>query len=808
MIVKRSNSGSVSALLSGSLCVSLLAGPSMVSAQAGSSASAIEEIVVTARKREETLQDLPVTATVFSEDAIDRFNLNNMEDLSEFTPGLIISNDVVQGLNVALRGVSTAPGNMAASQSVSFVFDNVPVSSATPGRFGQVDMRQMEVLKGPQSLFFGKNTTAGLLNYVSNDPSDEFEFKARAGYENEAEQAYGQIILSGPLTDTLKGRLVARYTEMDGWLDREAPANTTYDSPGVFDLANGVLIRPFEGYAPGSTNDTGPYREEAFFRGTLLWDPLDSVSMQAKLSYSDLEDDGAIGTAQLNICDAGMAGPVFNQMNLLAQPPAITGVHLPGDDCDFDDTAPHHSPSREATDVLLGANARAENWGDSDILLGSVELNWGITDVLSLTSVTGLFRYDFETFNQFLPGIGSGLHAAHVPTENESLTQELRIASNYDGAFNFMTGVFFEDAKFENQTRVWFPPFGLVTALNPVRRIETDGWSAFAQFDWDITDTVTLSGGGRYTEEDKEHTPIVNGVKAPQQPFNDQTYDNFSPEVTVTWRPQDHLSFFASYKEGFKSGGFNATFVVFASDLIRSPLDLSFVEEEADGFEIGAKTQWLDNRLQFNASVYYYDFTDLQTVQFDPSVGGLQVINAGEMNTHGVEMDLVYLPEAVEGLLFSASLAWNDSEFTEDFDFDCYSGQIPATGCIDGKQSLKGQRPTQSPEYQATFFASYEVALTDSMILDLFASAAYSDEFFHQQEHDPRAIQDSYWKYDAGASLNVNDHWTLSITGRNLSDEVTCGNSGNSTNSLAFPSDMFCNSQRARQVWAEAEYRF
>ena len=144
-----------------------------------------------------------------------------------------------------------------------------------------------------------------------------FEFIAKTGFESEADEFYVQGIVSGPLSETLKGRLVLRTSDRKGWLDKSAPPNTLYDNPGEIDLANGVLIRPFVGHAPGSTYDRGPVSDYNFVRGTLLWDPSDRLSMRAKLSYVDQEHDGNVGNTQFGFCDGGSAAPLLATANLL-----------------------------------------------------------------------------------------------------------------------------------------------------------------------------------------------------------------------------------------------------------------------------------------------------------------------------------------------------------------------------------------------------------------------------------------------------------------------------------------------------------
>jgi len=160
--------------------------------------------------------------------------------------------------------------------------------------------------------------------------------------------------------------------------------------------------------------------------------------------------------------------------------------------------------------------------------------------------------------------------------------------------------------------------------------------------------------------------------------------------------------------------------------------------------------------------------------------------------------------------MFTSSLAWNDAEFDGEFLFGCYTGQTQAEGCVNGSQDLDGAPPVNAPELQATFGVVYEFALSQGFRMELNASAAYSDDFFTEQEHGPRSIQKSFWIFNTGMALHApQDRWSVSVTGRNLGNEHICAVTGQMSRSLAFPAvDYFCSTQRARQIWGEFEVRF
>ena len=752
-------------------------------------AAEIEEVLIYGRKKEESLQEAPIVVNVFAEENIDRYRLQTMEDVSQFTPGLVIGEVVTAaGPNIYLRGIGSPAASASAPQSVSFVVDGVAINHGIIARTAQIDLQQVEVLKGPQTLFFGKSSSGGILNYVTNNPTDKFEMILKGGFEFEADETYGEFIVSGPISDSLKGRLVARYSKADGYLDISAAPNTLLDAvPG------------FAGNAPGSTDSNGPNFDRRFIRGTLLWDPSDSISMRTKVHYDDSDNSGAIVT-QYSSCIQGSSSLVLDFIDQ-------------ADDCVIDEFAPVQAPSAAAAAYL---GVPAENFGENDQTFFSHEMKFDLTEELEFTSVTGYFEANDFTVNQFAQGVTAGFNTAAVTNNQETLSQELRIASAYDGPVNFTAGVYWSDGTFESITAVFAP--GMLP-LRPFRQVDTDSLSAFAQLSYDISNTVNLSVGGRYSKEEKDYQANDDGRDLvflnPEN--NNRDFSDFSPEVTLTWQASDSVNMFASYKEGFKSGGYNVTLIplfdsVAAAGIGLSESTTSFNQETAEGFEIGLKSDLLDNRLRFNAAVWRYEYNELQAVIFQPATRSLIYRNAGELVTQGFEADVTYLPE-VEGLRLTASLAYVDSEYTSEFLFQCYSNQ-PASECFDRgngapEQDFNGQPPILAPELETNLGLVYEFAVSDNLNLELNALAAYTDEFFAQAEHDPRSLQDSTWKINAGATLrSADEKWSLSLIGRNLTDELTCATVGAVTSDTAMPQDLACTLQRPRQMWIEGQYNF
>lgn len=752
-------------------------------------AEMLEEVVVTGRLKEETLQEAPLVVNVLSSEMIDRFRLNNMEDVSYFTPGLTIGEVVTAaGPNISMRGISSPAGSASAAQSVSFVVDGVAINHGIIGRAAQIDLQQIEVLKGPQTLFFGKSASAGILNYVTNDPSDEAEVSLRVGYESEAEEQYGEVVLSGPLSENLKGRLVARISEMDGYIDTSATENPA-----------------FGGLAPGSSNDMAPNYERTYVRGTLLWDPSDTISMRTKIGIEDTDNSGA-AVGQYSDCVQGTSslidlggGFAFPQL----------------DDCNADDRAPAHAPSVAAAEYL---GVKAENYGKNEQTLISHEMRFDVGEAYEITSITAYFAVDDFTVNSFAPGATASFNVAAVTNDQRTISQELRVQTSFDGPVNYTAGVYWADTKFESETAIFAP--GLLP-LEPLREVNTDTFSIYAQMSYDLSDTMTLAMGGRYSSEDKDYSAFDDGRELvfldPNN--NSRDYSDFSPEVTLSWEATDDTNMFLSYKEGFKSGGFNVGLIPLFDSVVAEAIGLpaesnvSYNQETASGFELGSKSELMDGRLRLNAALFRYEYDNLQAVVFQPATRSLSYRNAGELITQGFDLDLTYLPESVEGLRLNAAMSYADAEYSSEFLFQCYSGQS-TNECYDRgngapEQDFNGKPPTLAPDLDATFGFIFDMGVANGLNLELNGLAGYTASQYSQSALDPRSLEDSFWRLNAGAKLSASDDsWSVSLIGRNLTDEMPCLSTGAVTAQTATPEDLFCTVNRGRQVWLEGRYNF
>ena len=759
----------------------LIATPALTPDQAvaAQSAHAIEEVVVTARKRQETLQEVPVVVNVLTEDTISSQRIESIRDIGTIVPGMLASKTIsgTSGM-IYLRGIGTGSGNPAFDQAVAINVDGMGINSAQMMNAGMFDLRQIEVLKGPQALFYGKNSPGGVIAIHTNDPGDEFEFELTGMYESVAEETTVQGIISGPLSDTLGARIAfSRSDADDSW--RKVINEDRFEQGPAGPVQTGF--------------HTGNSRlETTYVLGTLLWEPAENFS--AKLKYAHLQDD--------------QSGPIMDVIQKVWCPggePQGVAYPVPGVPCKADDVAisPGLSP------VLSGWLWDGEYAGESDGRFDNendfavLEMNYHLDSGLTFTSVTGYFTNEETRLAESSFQIAVGLPANFL-TELDQWSQELRLVSNYDGNVNFALGAHYEDKKIGRDSDVaagvlplvpvagWFPLY----IGRQIREQEGTAWSAFGQINWDINEQWTLAVGGRYSYEEKELTSQIQ-IKAPNVygipgltptavPFVEpkKDWNNFSPEVTLSYQHSDDVMFFASYRDGFKSGGYDISYGI-APRLVAittgGALGNTYNEENVDGFEVGMKSTLLDGTLRFNVTAYTYGYEDLQLSKFDGQTLSFSLFNAGKASVDGLEVETLWVTP-VAGLTLSAGLAWGKSEFDE-FIAPCWAGQTIAMGCSSEPSPITGnflgsdQAGDNLPfasDLSATLGMNYNAQVSDNWNLAFNFTASFKDDYNPIPGTPPvDGLQDSFWWVNAGVSLySSDDRWEVFFRGVNLTDEV------------------------------------
>lgn len=785
-----------------------------------------ETVYTTARQRTETLQSAPVAATAFTSEMLDRYALDDLEQVATHTPNLVVNYGSSGGsASVYLRGVGTGSGSAGFESAIGLVIDGVYYSRGRYIQQGFFDLDQIEVLKGPQALYYGKNNSAGLIVIRTKNPGDEFEGYARVGYEFNAEEILTEAGISVPVSEHFGFRLALKMSDMQGWLrNLSQPIDASLDP-----LGNGT---------PGSVYGHLPREKEYQGRLTMRWTPNDNLEAVLKVGGVRNEDSGNLSKSQLIKCFGanGRPQPVFR-------------VPSPYEDCtlDFRKSRGDISPA-----LLVG---EPDYFGDGKPFTTykaatvGLEVNYTL-DTVTLTSVTGYQHYEVASLENY-----SVADDAQVPgyesTDYDGFSQELRLLTSFDMPINFMLGALYSDTDvfFRSSSRV--APFAFYgVGADPAtgrqftwdKNASTAGkvWSFYGEATWNITDQLELAGGARYTRETKNSqfrlpylhcgaNILINcaGIAfvLPQEFDHHFAASNVSPQVTLTWRPNDGLTLYGAYKTGFKSGGFDLSFLPNRNATID---DLTFENEKSHGFEIGAKLALLNDTLRLNATAYRYEFTNLQVQQYNAATTTFTIDNAGKARTTGIELDADWL--AADGLTVRGGIAYNRARYP-DFLAACYAGQSVEAGCnvfLDGpgdtkadSQDLSGTQLALAPDWVVRLGFTYDIPLSADLTASLSVDGTYSSDYYAGLSRQPESLQKDYAILDATLRLfGADDSWDVSIIGRNLTNQkvmlsaadraLTGGASGYPSGSpqLGNRADLYAMTQRSRQVWLQLTYRF
>jgi iron complex outermembrane receptor protein len=788
----------------------------------------IEEIVVTARNVEESLQDVPVAVTVLDRDTLDMFRIDGAADLISRIPALTVSiGGSGASAQINLRGVGSSSISNAFDSAVALNYDGISVSTQRLLQSAFFDVDQVSVLKGPQSLFFGKAASAGVLALRSAEPTEEWQFGGKSSYEFEEEGRTIGGFVSGPITETLGFRLAAEYQDIDKYVRVADIVPTQNPDRGLTNLVS---------------------------RATFNWAATDNVNVNLKLNYNRQRSDTLNGRQDV-FC--GSDGP--DPSVLLGG--ALTGGGIPGidlflptHDCKLGNgrfvgvdgnalinSVPTGSPGASRRDI-------SQAYNDTDIFFSRLQFDVGLSENYDLTVLLGYVDLDneyndsFNSTGQNPDGSAAGLVA---PFENtlKQFTSEVRLASNFSGPFNFQVGGFFEDREIGHKTSqnafnpsllgVFGPPFGPDAATGFTfdwladRPIDAEALSFFVSGVYRLSEQWELSGGVRWTDEDKStivsfpyvHSalPIVFGSVSSGFTTDDIKFsdDNWSPEVVLRYIHNDDISVYGSFKTGFKSGGVDNNTLPIGSvipdlnstdPVVRAAaVDLlTFDSETSEGFELGFRSLLFDRSLMLNVTAFHIEYVDQQVQLFNPAVFAFDTFNAGEVRTRGVDIDWAWATP-VQGLSLFGAWGFLDAKITGDL--------ITASG-----ENLRGRDSGSAPKFSGNIALNWETPLSDAFTLRVSPNIFYSASYIAGGA--PRAFdavtnrlgyleQGSYTTIDLNISLlSLASDWRLSLIARNLTDKQTITGGGPAPFRPPTGDDQLVNFNRGQQIFLEAAYNF
>jgi iron complex outermembrane receptor protein len=816
----------------------------------------VEDIVVTARKRQESTQDVPLAIVAFSPERLAKYDLSNLERIAVQTPSFSIGRSPSgSGATLVLRGIGSNTTSIGLEQSVAVIVDGIYYGQGRTINEGLFDLARLEILKGPQALFFGKNATAGVVSLSTADPGDELEIIGRTGYEFTGQQVFGEAIVSSPLTETLGVRVAARASKMfDGYYDQIGSTRLyrTFD-----DIVAPIGANPTDRFSDAAG---GGRAKEFFIRGTLKWEPTDRLSATLKANFGINENNNPGAGSVLYRCPTGFSA--LTPLGLVDNPiPCRRWFKSSANRFPADLAAIQPAANR---DGALGNQYRS--WA----VTGNV--NYKLTDDINITWSNNYqwnkneFQFDGDSVsapNVLLTGAlqppgRRGIFASERTTYR-AYSSELRALTSFDSPLNVMIGGYIDDTHRDYDAWTAQQALENSAATPGFRRFlgnskdsQTDGKTIalFGQAILKPIEEIEITGGARYTHEKKKSyfiQPYSHPLQVPnpnlpnQRVDSDLTFNDWSPEVTIKYQPTRDINVYAAYKTGYKSGGFSnsgilsgATFNAPTGSPVVARSTFEFTPETAESFEAGVKTTLFDRQLRFNVSAYTTKYSDLQLDFFRADVFAFTTINAGSARTKGIEVDFEIAPRALEGLTIRGSANYNKARYGNAISA-CWAGQTVAQGCnlvfvgpgetdvrtlaageVANRQNLKGRPTANAPRWTGSLGVNYDRDLGVTLKGGISVDARYSDDYLVSAFGNPNTRQNSYVSLDASVRVGTqDDRWQLALIGRNLTNRwyATGGTDAPGTGTgtgtaVGVPADQIGFATVPRTVQAQVTFRY
>ena len=744
--------------------VAATSSPMALAEEAGMSSGIMEELVVTARKREESFIDVPTSMALVTAEQLDAYDTQQLTELQYSVPNMYVQ-QTNSGKQMSVRGLGNVSINQHFDQAVGFAVDGLSLQRSQTFELGYFDVERVEVLRGPQGSYFGRNTTAGLINVTTKGPTDEFEGSLTVGYEDETEEALYKFSVSGPISEDLGGRLALQYRDSEGWMSSTESPFWRSEQPAI---------------------------KETLGRLTLEWTPSDNVLVTSKSSFTDFAMHGT--NVQFIDCSPAFHGFMGAALAL--------GFINNVDDCEPDD---RRSGSRGHPD---GFNGGGDDERTFEGFMQSVTVEWELANEYMLVSVTG---YQDAEMSAMFPASWYELIGSTAATDNEfdDFSQEFRLMSPEFDWGSYVAGVFYNTSDYRNIQGVDFILTSVTLGLLPFdgssrKEMNQDqkSYAIFGEVMWDLSEDWRLTLGGRYTRDEKDFSlvqtlgplgsPFDSSHPAISTPFigitaltswedfileGSDDYSDFTPSVTLEWNFSDNGSAYVSYKEGFKSGGFDQG-VSSSGDgpeLTDIPPGFSFDPEETQAIEVGLKLELPEQNILLSAAVFHQGFTDLQVQGYEPGEivnPNLITRNAADSTSEGIELDMIW--QATDRLRINAALAYLDATYDEYTDSPCYGGQTEATGCFNRQQDLSGETLVLAPKRTASLGFIYDAPLGDSGLeLEIGGHVGYRSEVNVAASYQPGSQSDALTMVNASIAVKgQDDRWVVRLIGRNLLDEA------------------------------------
>ncbi len=742
-----------------------------VHAQEEKNSLALEEVLVTATKREASLQDVSVAVTALSAEELRNAQLISSENLTFLVPALNLQKGTnPRQTSFSIRGIGTQSFSSAVEPSVSTMIDGVVLGRSAQAFMQLLDIERVEVLRGPQGTLFGKNSTAGVVHIITQDPSEEPSGEISLTAIND-EEYRGGLTTAGPLSDTLGYRLSANGATIDDY------TKNYFDG----DKINGA--------------------DEWSVRGKLRWLPTELLELKWASDYSDRS------------CNC--SGAPIRRLEPFG-----------GNDAQVDEILANIAPVQPGDDNK-DVNINKLPFSDSESWGHSLEANWDVGE-FTLTSISAYREFEVNGFgdvdSQPIDALGFDQFGT---TNTDQFTQELRLLSPAEDRFNYVAGLFYFDQDVQRNFRREFEfqegnPGIAIADFS----VDTTNWAAFGEMTWNFTDTWRLILGARYTEDELEFNfrrtqeGFTLGLPDAVAPTpGDTQEDDISGKVALQWDYNDVGMTYLSYTQGYKGPAFDITFGT-------DPVGLQPVDPEtSDAWELGLKTSLFDQRLRLNAAIFYAEYQEFQAQAYidpdgppdcpqedplcDPSddPGSFRLINAGEVSTTGVEVD--FLAQVTENLRLFGGAAWIDAQI-EDYPGGPCSGGQEFRGECEGTQALSGGALPFSPDWKINLSATYTFVGDSGFDIDVIGAMRAQDDIQYSITQDEYTVEDAYAIFDVSLILRDQaSQWQATMFVKNLTDEFyAAAIYANNPNLLANGYNQVYDKYSERTYGVELRYRW
>ncbi len=706
--------------------------------------SSFEEIIVTAQRREQSLQDVPISITAMTGEQVRELNVTRAVDLSSFTPGLFAAGSRGDANPIfAIRGVGLNDTFSNNNPTVGVYVDDVVLPLTPMLGFAMYDIERIEVLKGPQGTLYGRNTTGGAINFISKRPTQELDAYIQGSYGR-----YGRLDLEGAvgggLSDTFAVRVSGKTTQQSGGWQTNA--------------VTGEKI---------GDKDVKAMRVQA------LWTPSDNLEILLKGSLHKERSDNQLRE------HVGYRSPLGGDCQGF-----LNGVR---DEGNCVNSLGYFDPTEDRRVVEA-----SEVYGHESVITSKdimLNINWDLGGV-ALTSITG-----YTDFSRNLGDEADGSPLVLIDSryidDIESFSQELRLASSGDGPLTWVVGAYYSWDQLYSDIDQALDDHFFRTRVSIDALQTTESYALFGQAEWEVSDRIRLIGGLRYTNEKKDFvydsfdtnpfgtsaglpTPVAGVVDRIKE-------DNISGKIGLDFKINDDVMLYASASKGFKSGGFK-------SAIAFNPAELNpFMGEDLYSYEVGMKSSLLDGRLLFNTAFYYLDYKDFQAfvTEIHSGINVIVLNNAGDARVYGLEAEVTARP--TDRLLVRLAANVMDTKITK---------INPAV-----QAAYLGNRMANSPNFMLNAIARYDLP-TESMGFGTYImlDGSYRTKTYFSVNNRGQSSQDAYFLMNGRiAFTSPDERWEFAVWGRNLTNKLYVTNAYDNYGGI-FPSQNFLGDPRTYGV--------